>query len=183
MKSCHKTLFTIPARAPLTRNCITEPHYIVALIHPLQLMHVKQRHQRMWDWLPPLTVSVTPRARWWFLGWREVCWVSFCSETRGRNKACNSGALSVLRYGNNLTRPSWPQGGVKGEWPFMILLLFFLGQQKKCLKLSLLVIVFFFPALLVDEQKQQKPRVVPAGAWLHLCQLSDLVFSRLTGSR
>lgn len=24
MKSCHKTLFTIPARAPLTHNCITD---------------------------------------------------------------------------------------------------------------------------------------------------------------
>lgn len=94
--------------------------HCLALIQCLQLTCLKQRHERMWDWLLPLTVFVTARARSWFLQWvTSVAWVSAVKLREGMKPvnailvySIGNAALSVLYYSNNLTCPTGPQGGV-----------------------------------------------------------------------
>lgn len=76
MKSCHKTLFTIAARAPLTLNCITD-YFTLSGFNSPPAAYVFETKRRAYVGLaarasPPM-VAVTARPRRWFPRWIKSC--------------------------------------------------------------------------------------------------------------
>lgn len=82
MKSCHKTFFTIP----LSHNCITDG-ITLSGFNSLPAAYVFETKTPAFVRLAVSTHRCrAAHNRWWFLQWREVCSLSLCSKSQGRNQ-------------------------------------------------------------------------------------------------
>lgn len=99
MKSCHKTLFTIPARSPLTLNCITDCFTLSGFNSPpaAYAFETKRRaNVGLAARASPPMVAVTACPRWWFSRWIKICLSSKTPHSGLQHH--RRGALTAARF-------------------------------------------------------------------------------------